>query len=158
VILPTYVPEGLILNEENFDYPSTWHDFFHVEWASSEDQGATMALFVRPTNVWAGQAVVAPGKWQDIEIDGEPGIVIKGDFAFPFNDYFECVDNFVNGGSWRPSFWNDEAGIRVMWVYDGVAYELSSPPAFGGAYFFGRRDVPKLSEAELIRVAESMIP
>jgi hypothetical protein len=156
--MPTWIPEGMNLNDQNGDDPSTWSWIFHVEWFS-EDAEKSIGLLVGEARNVATDLDVAPGKWKEINIDGVRSVLVRGDFQFPFSDFDECVDFFDSGGTWRPAFWNDNLGIRLMWVHEGIYYELSSPAWTGWRSVYAEyAESAMVSERDLIRMAESMIP
>jgi hypothetical protein len=164
--MPSDLPQEVTLWEEYADHPSLWVDWLHLEWFNGLD-GPSLGLQVHQTgqttqtsagviNRTMEQLDVAPGTWEQIEIDGVAAILVRGEFQSPFNNYEEAQDWAQSGETWRPAFWNREAGLRLVWIYDGIYYELSTPAWTGFSMF--RRNAVMFSEADLIRVAESMIP
>lgn len=161
--LPTYLPKGIQLYERTYNNPSFWEDFFFLNW-SDDGQERRFVLFVHQVGEMTSEEIrLAPGKWEQIDLNGTPAILVRGDFEPPFDSYEEYMAFQDAEQPFTYAYWNDDLGLRILWITDGVFYELSSPFPSLGSSTFRLEDTldylyPTISEEELINIAESMIP
>lgn len=152
--LPTWLPEGIKLNELNYDDVGVREAFFHLEWYNED--GLLLGLMVHEIGKGMEEALnAAPDTWTQVEINGIDAVLVRGDFRVPFASIDDYVKYFADGGTWRPGYWDNDLGLRLMWSYEGVFYQLSSP-AFCPP--FSCYSLQKLTEEELLKITESMIP
>ncbi|MCL5429745.1 MAG: hypothetical protein M1347_08120 [Chloroflexi bacterium] len=157
ISLPSWIPEGMELYELNQDDPGLWSAFFHLEWFSSED-GPSMSLMVHQIGAPMEEKVdAAPHTWKKVNLGEVEAVLVRGNFRFPFNSLEDYLQYFNNGGTWRPAFWDENYGLRLFWTYQDVYYELVTPSSGCAFAFVQCERLPKLSEGDLIKVAESMI-
>jgi hypothetical protein len=110
VNLPTYVPFGYALNEENVrvyigEDAGFLADTIEITWFSN---GKGIILSITNRDLSSGE-IVAPNSVEEISLDANhPAVVIRG------------------GWDADKKVWNNEYGnLRLRWLADDLAYELS---------------------------------
>lgn len=105
-----------------------------------------------------------PGAWETIDLGGIQGLLVRGNFEPPFDSEEEYMAFADSEERFTYAYWNVALGLRLLWVDNGVYYELVSPNmAISPADFkLQGQDtldymLPSISEDELIRIAESIV-
>lgn len=158
VHLPSYMPEGFSSTNRVQNDPNLWRYWVSLSWYRENPEGTIGLLFHQVADGTLEEVRVAPGKWELIDLKGTPAIVVRGDFESPFASNKEYSAFNQGDELFAYGYWKDEAGLRVVWIYDGVYYQLSSPTTFAGWFAYVRDLTPSVSEETLIHIAESMIP
>lgn len=107
--LPTYIPPGYTLNEDNVrvyvgDAAGPFANTIEFTWFS--DDYAYLILRVSDTYLAAGE-IVAPGSVEEVQLDANhSAVLIQGGWD---------ADNKV---------WKKEYGFRLRWLIDNLTYDL----------------------------------
>ncbi|KAA3648414.1 MAG: hypothetical protein DWQ07_05310 [Chloroflexi bacterium] len=151
--MPTWVPESYSLIGEVRENPSMRRLF--AIWVSEEKDGRIQLVTHQATS---GQIKAAPGKWEVIEINGVEVVVIRGRFG-PLFESIEDYRAFLESDEKEiRTYWDDDLGTQIVWIDNGVYFQLGSPGFIGAAgYFSPLQSTDFASEEDLIRMAESMI-
>ncbi len=138
--LPQWVPEGYSLVEREVWLPRHPDWSMNLNW--SDERGGHFFIWACKCEL----TIEAPaGMWSETQVNGTPAILIQGRFPpyphpLPTPATYEGRElDFVE----REVRWEEDAGLRLTWNQGGARLNLLT---FGDY----------LTEAELIRIAESM--
>lgn len=144
--VPTWAPEGFVFDDRicSVDQLS---DFVGLSWKGVDEQSS---IFIMLQNLrWfdmasqqyrIGQAAiwgpVAPGSYDEVQIHGQPAVLVRGDWDyvkkdFGQSDHVQVID----------SEWDSKIALQLHWVDGEVMYHLYTRP--------------DVSPEDLIRMAES---
>jgi hypothetical protein len=141
VKVPAWLPDGYA-----FDSVTSMTDLGTQQWAFISWQGSSsdrhITLVARCMRAWMGDHYVVgpvytwsvgPGSYREVEVNGQPAVAVRGDWAR--ND----VD--LEGDFPTEVPWDRNVGIQLYWV--------------DGEWFYLLMASPDLSFDDLIRMAES---
>ena len=157
VSVPTWAPEGFVLNEDVCGVDAT-SDFVSLAWTGNNGN-SFMSIFIRnlrwydPTaNIYRlGEAAVwepiAPGSYEEVQVNGQPAVLIRGDWAAPAAITGPLPEGKTEVG------WDEDLGLRLYWVHGEALYELyTHMPLQEWHHLYTMADV---SPEDLIKMAES---
>ena len=164
-LVPTWAPEGFTINDSVAISPSfssgcdvsSTSDFISWSWTGNNGN-SYIGIFIQNlrwydpvANIYRlGEAAVwtpvAPGSYEEIEVNGQPSILIRGDWASPV-----MFTEPLPAGKIEFE-WDKDLGLRLYWVQGEALYELYT-------YMFlqERHDltIADVSPEDLIKMAES---
>ena len=154
---PIYAPEGYQLTSNTFQ---PYENLFYFNYVNADGNvGIHGMVFVLEEKITIPHDIMAaPKKWKSIEIKDVPAIILYGDFEYPSIE--ELIALNEDGKKTTHAYWKDDLGLRLFWIIDNVRYQLSTPGLLGFSILKSddRGITQPISEEELIRMAESMIP
>lgn len=125
--LPTWVPEGMVLLENEAHASNIRHSELTLSWLDERVKGRAFSLRVAEALPDVNY-VVGPNSVTEVMINDIKATLIRGGW-------------YENNKTW-----NYDISRTLRWQMDGIEYQLST----------GNETVGGLSDAELIRVAESI--
>jgi hypothetical protein len=120
-------------------------------WWRDDNPNDGFGIRVHPVASYIDLTVwVAPGKWEMVTINNNPAILLRGGFpgfdgGFSSEEYSRIYQDAatLEAELFLEVYWVENYFWRLIWTNDGTFYELSATSE-------------ALSEADLIRIAESM--
>jgi hypothetical protein len=137
--LPKYLPEGYHVYKASFnDYMG--NDALSIYYLDMTDSSNYIWLTARQTSDDAShEIIVAPGKWDALEINGVQAIFERGNWG----DWASAATP-TPGEDYVRVFWDDNRGYSLYWTKENIRYELHTY-------------VADIAEDDFIRIAKSMI-
>jgi len=155
--IPTWAPEGFVLNEDVCGASST-SDFVSLAWTGNNGN-SYVSIFIqnlrwydRVANIYRiGDAAVwepiAPGSYEEVEVKGQPAVLIRGDWAA-----LTAITEPLPKGKTEVG-WDEDLGLRLYWVHGEALYELYTHMTLEELHhLYTMADV---SPEDLIKMAES---
>lgn len=145
---PTWAPEGFVL--DNQMYISPWNEkTFSAFWYEEDGEdpiGISLnyrwfevpGVMNNPMYESVSTGPVAPGSFEEVEVQGEPAVLVRGDWNWRV---YQVV--VVEGEPTARGFeWDEQNGLSLYWTDGDVAYLLWTYN-------------PAVSAEDLIKMAES---
>lgn len=146
--VPAWAPEGFRFEDKICGIDRT-SDFAALYWAGADEYSSIQLMLqnlkwfnmasqeykVGEPTIWGP---VAPGSYEEVQVNGQPAVLIRGDWDYlrrGFAPSGEAPQEFV-------SRWDSKAGLQLHWEAGDVMYHL-----------YAWKDV---SPEDLIRMAESV--
>ena len=143
--VPTWAPDGFTFDNSICGIDQT-SDFASLSWMGADKSSGIQIMLQNLT--WhdgvkervgppSTMFPVAPGSFKEVQIHGEPAVLVRGDWAYPWG----TEDVVPEAPGKRELKWDEKRGLQLYWVEGKVLY-----------YLYTWADVPA---EDLIRMAES---
>lgn len=157
--VPIWAPEGFTLDDRICGIDST-SDIAGLFWKGmDEHSGISMMISNRrgfnmstqkyeiwPAAVWGP---IAPGSYKEVQVHGQPAVLIRGDWDLPGFVSFVPPGRKLDANGLIEAKWDKKRGIQLHWLDGEVMYSLYAGTGFSA---YGDTNV---SAEDLIRMAES---
>jgi hypothetical protein len=130
--VPTWAPDGFTFDNRICGIDQT-SDFAGLYWKGA-DQYSGISITLRNLRsfnvasqeyeVGSGSTMlpVAPGSYEEVQIHGEPAILVRGDWEYPWG----TEDAVPEVPGKRELKWDERRGLQLYWVEGEVLYYLNT--------------------------------